>query len=131
VSHSFLRTLALGTIMLGGFACAGTGPASGGSGPITRADLDHVAMRDAYEVVQRLRPTWLRSRGRVSIQSTTAQLPVVYVDNIRFGGPGSLRQISVDAVEEIRYMGAGEATTRYGTGHAGGVILVRTRGMGG
>jgi hypothetical protein len=84
-------------------------------------------MGNAYEVVQRLRPGWLRTRGRISIQYPTAQNPVVYVDNIRFGSPNSLRQVSVDAIEEIRYMGASEATTRFGTGHAGGVILVRTR----
>lgn len=124
--------LVLGLSLLTVPGCAGTGSGSGpGQGPITRADLDDVSMGDAYEVVQRLRPAWLRPRGRVSIQSTTAQNPVVYVDNIRFGNPSSLRQVSADAIEEIVYMGASEATTRYGTGHAGGVILVRTRGMGG
>jgi hypothetical protein len=129
MSFLFPRSLTLGVVLLGTFACAGAsgGPASSGSGPITRADLEDVSLRDAYEVVQRLRPAWLRPRGRISIQSSTAQNPVVYVDNIRFGDPSSLRQVSADAIEEIRYMGASEATTRFGTGHAGGVILVRTR----
>jgi outer membrane cobalamin receptor len=126
--NPFPRVITLGFILLAPLACASAGTASGGSGPITRADLEHASMRDAYEVVQRLRPAWLQTRGRISIQSTTAQNPVVYVDNIRYGDPGSLRQVSVDAIDEIRYMGASEATTRYGTGHAGGVILVTTRG---
>jgi hypothetical protein len=126
---SFLvpRTLVLGALALGTFACASAGPGSSGSGPITRADLEDVSMRDAYEVVQRLRPAWLRARGRVSFQSSTAQNPVVYVDGIRFGSPESLRQVPADAVQDIRYLGASEATTRFGTGHPGGVILVRTR----
>jgi hypothetical protein len=128
MSRLFLRTLALGTILTGALACASSGAVTGGTGPITRAELeDHSMLRDAYEVVQRLRPSWLRSRGRSSIQSSTAHLAVVYVDNIRMGGPSSLRVVSVDAIEEIRYLGASEATTRYGTGHAGGVILVLTR----
>jgi hypothetical protein len=127
-------TLVLGVSLITVPGCAGSGPGSGSGGsqgPITRADLGDVSMGNAYEVVQRLRPVWLRPRGRISIQSSTAQNPVVYVDNIRLGDPNSLRQVSADAIEEIHYMGGSEATTRYGTGHAGGVILVRTRGMGG
>lgn len=126
----FLRLLALGTVLVAVPACASseTASARGGSSPITYEDIADLPARDAYEVVQTLRPMWLRGRARMSIQNPGTLTPVVYVDNMRFGDVGSLRQISADAVAEIRYIGASDATTRWGTGHAGGVIMVRMQG---
>ncbi|MFO7261248.1 MAG: hypothetical protein DIU52_008825 [bacterium] len=94
---------------------------------LTAAELERVAAETAYEAIQRLRPEFLRVRGRISLENPSASLPVVYLDDIRLGGPDALRSIRVADVYEIRYLGAADATTRYGTGHAGGVIAVVTR----
>ena len=79
------------------------------------------------EAIRLLRPTWLRARGPQSIGGSVSPYPVVYVDGIRLGEPPSLRDIPCMAVEEVRFISAADATTRWGTGHATGVILVTTR----
>ena len=79
------------------------------------------------EAIRLLRPTWLLARGPQSIRSSVSSYPVVYVDGIRVGEPSSLRDIPCTTVAEARFIGAADATTRWGTGHATGVILVTTR----
>jgi hypothetical protein len=93
---------------------------------LTHADIERAGVPTAYDAVQRLRPTWLRTRSSGSIQ-TSPQYAVVYLDGAQIGGPESLRRISANDVQSIRYLRTADATTRYGTGHEGGAILVETR----
>jgi hypothetical protein len=104
----------------------------GGARPASRRilladEMRSVAATDAYEAVQRLRPEWLRRRGQISIQDPTAGEVVVYLDGVRFGGPRSLESLRAESVVQMEYLDASDATTRFGTGHGGGAILVRTR----
>lgn len=46
------------------------------------------------------------------------------VDQARYGEMSTLRNVRLTEVREIRYLSGPEATHRYGTGHAGGVIHV-------
>jgi len=89
--------------------------------------LEKGITRSAYEAVQSLRPVWLRGRGPTSYGGS--QHPKVYVDGMhRRGLPKeALGKISVQRVKAIRFLGAGEATMRFGSGHENGVILVITR----
>lgn len=110
-------------------ACATSGgsrAATGGRDVITREEILAANVSTAEEVVRRLRPEFLRSRGQSSADPN-ANRPVVYVDGVRAGGPEALRNIAANDVREIRYISAADATTRYGTGHVGGVIEVRIR----
>ncbi len=95
--------------------------------PITAEELaSHQGLSNALEAVQRLRPRWLRARAPASF---SGEAPViVFVDNLRAGGVDFLRNIPVDRVTEIRFVQAAEATTRWGTGLAAGVIEVITTG---
>jgi hypothetical protein len=109
-------------------ACA-SGPRVVG-GPrdrITQAEIEQVNVSTAMEVVERLRPEFLRGRGRISVSSPESQYPVIYVNGMRAGPLEALRSISAVDVQEIRYISAADATTRWGTGHSGGVIEVRIR----
>jgi hypothetical protein len=81
----------------------------------------------AYQIVARLRPEWLRGRGRVSVRDPTAGAVVVYLNGMRQGGVRALEAIVAETVLEMEYLNGQEATTRFGTGHGGGVILVRQR----
>jgi hypothetical protein len=54
-------------------------------------------------------------------------MPLVYVNGVRYGEPQTLRNLRVQEVEEIRFISATDATTRWGTGHTGGVIEVMLR----
>lgn len=78
----------------------------------------------ALDIVQRLRPQWLRARSQGFGGGITAS---VYVDDVRFGDLDSLRSIPAQSVAEIEWIDAGTATQRWGTGNMGGAILVRTR----
>jgi len=79
----------------------------------------------AYQIVARLRPEWLRRRGRASVRDPGAV--VVYLNGMRQGGVSVLDAIVAETVLEMEYLNGQEATTRFGTGHGGGVILVRLR----
>jgi hypothetical protein len=49
---------------------------------------------------------------------------VVYVQGIRHGPLTSLQQMNLDRVRRVEFIDGRDATTRFGTGHGGGVIMV-------
>lgn len=109
-------------------ACASRGgTAPPGGDVITAAEIERISAATAYDAIQRLRPEFLRSRGRSAAGVGNSQTPLVYIDAIRAGGLDTLRGIAAQDVEEIRWLSAADATTRYGPGHAGGVIEITTR----
>lgn len=112
-------------------ACASTGD-GGERGPRSRADLitqeqiEANSFETALDIVRSLRPSWLRNRPS-SINNPEAGEVEVYVDGVRMiGGPDSLRQLRAETVRQLQFMTPSDATTRFGTGHAGGAILVTT-----
>ena len=82
----------------------------------------------AYEAIQRLRPSWLRPRSGTGSEGF---LPVVYIDGVRSGDLYFLQSIRIEDVDRIRYLNSRDATTRWGTGHAGGAIEVIRKTGGG
>jgi hypothetical protein len=87
---------------------------------ITAEEIASSTARDALEVVDLLRPQWLRTRGG-------PYLPIVYLNNAKYGEIDALREIPAANVAEVRYLSANEATTLYGTGHIGGAIAVKLK----
>lgn len=112
-------------------ACATSG--SGGSsrasrsGPITLDGIAEISAGDAYDVVEKLRAGWLRSRGPKSLSDTGPAYPTIYVDGTRRGEMDMLRTISVMDIQEIEFLSTQEANLRYGPDHFGGIIHVKTR----
>ena len=97
---------------------------------ITREQIDaNPGSQDAYEIVSRLRPEFLRERGAMSLSvgAPARALAVVYLDGVRRGGPEVLKTIRSQELQEIRFVSATDATTRWGTDHAGGAIEVKLR----
>ena len=86
---------------------------------LTIEEISKENVTNAYEAVSKLRPHFFQTRG--------TSRPMVYLDNIRYGEVSSLRDIPVSSVHQIEYINASDATTRFGTGHTGGVIMVLTR----
>ena len=83
--------------------------------------------QDAMQLIRRLRPAWVRSRGSNSFTAPGAMYPVVYVDNIRRpGGLSALYSIPSSMIQGMEFIGPADATTRWGTGHQAGVIRVVT-----
>jgi hypothetical protein len=84
--------------------------------------LDGVAT--ALEAVRALRPQFLRPRPSGSIRYRQPVPIAVYVNGARRESIAALDQIRADAVIEIRWLSGNEATTRFGTNHESGAILV-------
>jgi len=93
---------------------------------ITLEEIAALPPTNANDLVNRLRPTWLRDRGPTSMSSGGPSLPVVYIDEVRSGGVEALYRVSSQIVREIRFINGRDATTRWGMDHGGGVILVTT-----
>lgn len=95
---------------------------------ITESEISSRATEasNALQVVQKLRPQMLRPRGRSSPTDSlgTGNLPKVIVDDVSYGAIENLANLNANGVREIRFLSAADATTRWGTGYPGGVILV-------
>ena len=82
---------------------------------------------NAWDLIAQIRPTFLRSRGTTSFRDLTPVRAVVYLDGVYYGKIEALRNLPVDEIRQIEFISAGDATTRYGTDHLGGAILISTR----
>lgn len=89
---------------------------------LTSEEIHGSTAPTVYELIQMLRPNWLRARGATSLRDTNTV--VVYINRVRSGGPEVLRTIRPDAVESLRFVGETTATSVYGAGHGHGVIEV-------
>lgn len=115
----------LAAVLLAGCA-AGAGSGDGGDrNVIPEETLAEYSGQNVYEVIQRIRPAWLRARGMGMDSSTEGVM--VYLDGAPLSGVDELRTWDVNQVQEIRHLDARDATTRFGTGHSNGAILVTTK----
>lgn len=95
---------------------------------ISRTEIDSSHAMNAFEVIYRLRPMFLVSRGKVDLQPGSPNaLPNVYLDDQLYGDATELRNISAMTVESIHFYNASEAQYKYGKGNAAGAISIRTR----
>ena len=85
------------------------------------------AGRSAYDLIRQVRPEFLRSRGMTSLRNTTPPTATVYLDGVKYGDLNSLKLISAEQLTKVQYLNGSEATTRYGTDHVGGAILITTK----
>lgn len=121
------KRLLAGFFMLALVACAAGNSSGTRMNPnlITRAEIDDAGPSTVYDLIQKLRPVWLRERGAVSFTDETDL--AVYLDRSRMGGRDELRTIYTQNVETLEFLDARRATNRFGSGHVNGAILIRTR----
>jgi hypothetical protein len=117
--------LLVALLVVGGCASTGTGGSSGSRDEITREQLLEMPQATAFDVVRRLRGRWLRPRGAgTSVRLDPTDI-VVYVNNQREpGGIESLRSFRAGELQSIEYFDSSRATTRWGTGHPAGAIVI-------
>ena len=82
---------------------------------------------NAYDVITRLRPTFLKTRGRTTINSGGSEYASVFLDGQVYGELFSLKNIPAIQIHEIRYLSGNQAVTTYGMQYGSGVIDVRTK----
>jgi hypothetical protein len=127
-----LRRAAVLSIVLLLPACAGRGRGTGRDRNVITADeIATIDVSTAYDVVSRLRPEFLKTRGPISISpDKAAEQPqiTVFLDGMESGPvERTLYLIPANQVVEIRLYRAADAVTKYGTRHTGGVIAVTTK----
>ena len=122
-------------LVLAGCGAAVTASGGGNSNLITNELLREAEAEGltVYQIIQRNRPRWLRasrgdtSFGNVAGGAEASDFAKVVLDGAPYGDLNALRGLNTVSVESIEYMGASDATTRFGTGYSGGAIIVRTR----
>lgn len=122
---SGVPALAVGLVV----ACS-MGPSTGTSADrntITAEELQESNSSTVYDALALLRPSWLTSRGPVSMSDSQESRPNVYMHGTRVGDLDYLRTVYVIDVEELRYYPPGEAGARFGMGNPRGVIEIIPR----
>ncbi len=99
----------------------------GGANYITESEVASVTEENAYDIIQRLRPSMLRARGTSGNSMGEGGGIVVYFDQARYGGVESLRNISRAQIKDIRFLSGPDATQLYGTGVPSGAIVVSSK----
>lgn len=116
-------------------ACASSG--SGSSSPraapdrITRAEIVASSATNAYELISRLRPQWLRAPAVGSIGGGTprTQAILVYLDRQRLPDLNALNSLSIGGIESAQWIDATRAPTilpDVPTTPIAGAIVLRT-----
>jgi hypothetical protein len=126
-----LHWLAAGTLLLaacgGGTRARRDGPAPRDPNLITADEISRISVMNAYDAVKRLRPQFLTPHGAVSLTDPRANIPVVYLDGMRYGDASALAGIDAAGIAAIRYISGPEAQQRFGTNNLAGAILVTTK----
>lgn len=121
--------LVLTALALGGCASSSSSrpPTSGDTNTVTRAEIEATGAITAYEVLERLRPRWLRVRTSRSFNRPTTV--VVFVDNLQLEGIRSLWDVEAANIVSIRWFDSAQAGQLPGLGsrHVQGAIVVETQ----
>jgi hypothetical protein len=110
-------------------------PRRGNPALITQEEIEAVHLETIYDVIERLRPNMLRTHGPMSRISgatpadagASASHINVYLNGTWIRDVSMLRSIQAASVKQVQYLNASDATTRFGTGHVGGAILITSK----
>ena len=82
---------------------------------------------NAYDAIQRMRPSWLMDRRVSDSPGDNRRALMVFIDSVLEGGLEVLEYRTFGDIYELRYHIAPEATKRWGYRYAGGVIEIITK----
>lgn len=140
MNRSTVRTAALSVLLAAAQACA----SSGGTKPdvqqssrdrVTSIEISSTPGSNAYDLVSRLRPQWLKASGMASIgggtgSRTSSQVTLVYLDGSKIGELESLRSISSTGIKSMEWISSTRAPivfTDIGSDAVNGVISIKTK----
>ena len=115
-------------------ACASTNTVSAKESSaeyVTNVEIARTPASNAYDLVSRLRPNWLRQGGIGSVGGgrISGQVTLVYLDGNKVGYTDSLRGISANGIATMEWVEAARAETilrGIGTEPIAGVIVLKT-----
>jgi len=98
---------------------------------VTSMEISAVGATNAYDLVNRLRPRWLRTQSPGSIGAgVRSQVVAVYLDGVRLGELDALRSLSTSGFQTMRYYDATRAATVLrdpGSEPIAGAIVITTK----
>ena len=107
-------------------AAANAAPKRGNATLITQSEIEATHLETIYDVIERLRPNWFRTRGGRSefTAASGSGMLKAYLNSTPMGDVNTLRSIQANSVKEVKFLNAADATTQFGTNHDSGAILV-------
>lgn len=105
-------------------------PPKSSSRQITEEDIERLGSiaANAYDVVQALRPQWLRQRSEVMSRPGAGPAAAsefsVFVNDHEMGGLNFLRALPAEQVYSMRFLTMNEVGTRYGPTSGPGIVVV-------
>lgn len=128
--HVVLRSSMVAMLL----ACASSGAGSSRASPdkISRAEIYSSNASNAYELISRLRPQWLRppATGSISGGVVRSQSILVYLDRQRLEDLDALKTISVEGLDSAEWIDAARVQTVLNDvpgGAIAGAIVLKTR----
>jgi hypothetical protein len=97
---------------------------------ITNAEIPTTGTESALDMIQRLRPEYLRAKPSQTFTgatSTNAPPPSVFFNGQRIGELADLRQIPAPSLSMVRYYSIEEGKRKFGMQYGGGVIEIQYR----
>jgi hypothetical protein len=113
-------------------ACASSGAATAThqTDLITATEIATSGTTNAWDLINRLRPNWLRQQAIGSIGGgARTQVIAVYVDGHRFGDVSTLRSLSSSTIRSAQWLDAARAATvlnEVGSDPIAGAIVIKT-----
>lgn len=128
---SFLSVIALGAVVgFSGCASSGTTPGQNSPDRITSSEIANSSASNAYELINRVRPNWLKRTAPGSLSGgVRSQVVVVYIDGSKYGDLTSLRSLSISGLKSIQWLDAVRAGTLLpdiGSDPIAGAIVIST-----
>jgi len=129
---SFLSVIAFGAVVgFSGCASSGTTPAQSSPDRITSTEIANSSASNAYELINRVRPNWLKRIAPGSLSGgVRSQVVLVYIDGSKYGDLTSLRSLSISGLKSIQWLDAVRAGTllpNIGSEPIAGAIVISTR----
>jgi hypothetical protein len=97
---------------------------------ITNAEIPTTGTESAYDLIQRVRPEYLRTKPTqtyMGASSNAAPPPALFLNGQHIGELADLRSVPAPALSMIRYYNIEEGKRKYGMQYGGGVIEIQYR----
>ena len=129
---TFITVMAFGALLvISGCASSGTTRAQSEPDRITSAEIENSMASNTYELINRVRPNWLRRTAPGSLGGgVRSQVVLVYIDGTKYGDLTTLRSLSVSGLKSIQWLDAVRAGTllpNIGSEPIAGAIVITTR----
>lgn len=115
-------------------ACSSATTGSGAASPQEKANTitsEEIAKARtpgwyAYELINNLRPAFLKARNAITLESRDPIYADVYVDEVYLGDIDSLKSLPLEGIKTISFLNPFDAATRFAKEMPGGAIMIRT-----